>query len=126
MHNRKSIQNSQNERRFNLFRKAQETNLAPLKVLLLSAIVGSLAGLVGVLFEKSVSWVINFRQEELVKTFTNPYILAISTLLFSSILAMLGYYLVKKFSPESGGSGIPEIEGAMIDIRPVRWWRVLP
>ncbi|UDN35063.1 H(+)/Cl(-) exchange transporter ClcA [Proteus sp. NMG38-2] len=126
MHNRKSIQNSQNERRFNLFRKAQETNLAPLKVLLLSAIVGSLAGFVGVLFEKSVSWVINFRQEELVKTFTNPYVLAIITLLFSSILAMLGYYLVKKFSPESGGSGIPEIEGAMIDIRPVRWWRVLP
>ncbi|CRL62246.1 H(+)/Cl(-) exchange transporter ClcA [Proteus vulgaris] len=126
MHNRKSIQNSQNERRFNLFRKAQETNLAPLKVLLLSAIVGSLAGLVGVLFEKSVSWVINFRQEELVKTFTNPYVLVIITLLFSSVLAMLGYYLVKKFSPESGGSGIPEIEGAMIDIRPVRWWRVLP
>ncbi|MCM2367175.1 H(+)/Cl(-) exchange transporter ClcA [Proteus terrae] len=126
MLNHKSIQKSQNERRFNLFRKAQETNLAPLKVLLLSAIVGSLAGLVGVLFEKSVSWVIHFRQEEFIKTFTNPYILAICTLLFSSILAMLGYYLVKKFSPESGGSGIPEIEGAMIDIRPVRWWRVLP
>ena len=38
---------------------------------------------------------------------------------------MLGYYLVKKFSPNQEAR-IPEIEGAMIDIRPVRWWRVLP
>ncbi len=44
----------------------------------------------------------------------------------SALLAMLGYYLVKRFSPESGGSGIPEIEGALQDLRPVRWWRVIP
>lgn len=126
MHNRKLARKTQNELRFNLFKKAREANLAPIKTLLLSAVVGALAGLVGVIFEKSVSWVIHFRQDELKTLFSNPYSLAIITLLFSFILAMLGYYLVKKFSPESGGSGIPEIEGAMIDIRPVRWWRVLP
>ncbi|MCS6742310.1 chloride channel protein, partial [Acinetobacter baumannii] len=79
-----------------------------------------------VLFEKAVGWVIHLRQDKLAEVLTNPYLLAIGTLLVSSLLAMSGYYLVKKFSPESGGSGIPEIEGAMIDIRPVRWWRVLP
>ena len=44
----------------------------------------------------------------------------------SALLAMSGYWLVRRFSPESGGSGIPEIEGALQDVRPVRWWRVLP
>lgn len=126
MYKRKLTPKTQNELRFNLFKKVQEANLAPVKTLLLSAIVGALAGFVGVLFEKSVSWVIHFRQEDLKQFISNPYVLAIVTLIFSFVIAMLGYYLVKKFSPESGGSGIPEIEGAMIDIRPVRWWRVLP
>lgn len=126
MYKQKFTKKSPNEQRFNLFKKAKETNLAPVKVLFLSAVVGSLAGLIGVLFEKSVNWVTHLRQEQFKEAITNPYFLAITTLLFSSILAMMGYYLVKKFSPESGGSGIPEIEGAMIDVRPVRWWRVLP
>ena len=126
MYQRNTIKKSQNQQRFNWFRKAKETNLAPVKTLILSAIIGTLAELIGVLFEKAVGWVIHLRQDKLAEVLTNPYLLAIGTLLVSSLLAMSGYYLVKKFSPESGGSGIPEIEGAMIDIRPVRWWRVLP
>lgn len=46
--------------------------------------------------------------------------------ILSALLAMVGYFLVRKFAPEAGGSGIPEIEGALEELRPVRWWRVLP
>ena len=46
--------------------------------------------------------------------------------LLSAALAAFGYWLVRRFAPEAGGSGIPEIEGALEELRPVRWWRVLP
>ena len=44
----------------------------------------------------------------------------------SSLMVGLAFYLTHRFAPESGGSGIPEIEGAMEGMRPVRWQRVLP
>lgn len=46
--------------------------------------------------------------------------------IFSALLAAAGYWLVRRFAPEAGGSGIPEIEGALEELRPVRWWRVIP
>ena len=41
-------------------------------------------------------------------------------------MGAFAYYLVQRFAPETGGSGIPEVEGALLNLRPVRWWRVIP
>ncbi|GHL76152.1 hypothetical protein ECZU34_39000 [Escherichia coli] len=68
----------------------------------------------------------NQRMGALVHTADNYPLLLTVAFLCSAVLAMFGYFLVRKYAPEAGGSGIPEIEGALEDQRPVRWWRVLP
>jgi len=95
-------------------------------VLLLSALVGVGTGLLGTLFQLSVRWISEQRTNWLKSVMGSDITLWISAFLISAILAAIGYFLVRRFAPEAGGSGIPEIEGAMDDIRPVRWWRVLP
>ncbi|WES69364.1 H(+)/Cl(-) exchange transporter ClcA [Superficieibacter sp. HKU1] len=98
----------------------------PLAVLLLAALVGTLAGLVGVGFEKAVDGVQALRVGMLADTAHHGFWIWPLAFVSSALLAMVGYFLVRRFAPEAGGSGIPEIEGALEELRPVRWWRVLP
>ncbi|MCF7362026.1 MULTISPECIES: H(+)/Cl(-) exchange transporter ClcA [Vibrio] len=98
----------------------------PISVLFLSLAVGILAGIVGTYFEKAVHFVSETRTEWLKSEIGNLLPLWLAAFIISAALAFVGYYLVHRFAPEAAGSGIPEIEGAMDGIRPVRWWRVIP
>ncbi|EGU37724.1 chloride channel protein [Vibrio ichthyoenteri ATCC 700023] len=98
----------------------------PIPVLLMSLVVGVLAGLVGTYFEHAVQFVSETRTEWLKTEIGSALPLWLAAFLISAALAFVGYFLVHRFAPEAAGSGIPEIEGAMDGIRPVRWWRVLP
>ena len=103
-----------------------KSDKTPMHILLLSALIGSLAGLLGVLFQMGVTFISTFRVTSVQGYFTEKWQLGLAVFTIAAILSMIAYYLVKRFSPESGGSGIPEIEGALEDLRPVRWWRVIP
>ncbi|MBD1260957.1 H(+)/Cl(-) exchange transporter ClcA [Maribacter polysiphoniae] len=46
--------------------------------------------------------------------------------LFTFIGIWFSIFLMKKFAPETAGSGIHEIEGALDGLRPIRWKKVLP
>lgn len=113
-------------RRSDAVRRLIQRDKTPLAVLLMAAVVGTLAGLIGVAFEKSVNWVQNLRIGTLVEVADHWFLVWPLAFILSALLAMVGYFLVRRFAPEAGGSGIPEIEGALEELRPVRWWRVLP
>ncbi len=113
-------------RRGDIVRRLIHRDKTPLAILLMAAVVGALAGLVGVAFEKAVTWVQHNRIGLLAETAYRWWLVWPTAFIVSAGLAMVGYWLVRRFAPEAGGSGIPEIEGALEEMRPVRWWRVLP
>lgn len=98
----------------------------PLAILLLAALVGALTGLVGVAFERAVNGVMQYRFSLLAGAADSALLVWLLAFAISAVLAMVGYWLVRRFAPEAASSGIPDIEGALEGLRPVRWWRVLP
>ncbi len=94
------------------------------KVLILAVLTGILTGTICAMFEFCTDFVIEERVGYLDSV--DPQWRWVPAFFISGILAMIAFYLMQRFAPEAGGSGIPEIEGALDDIRPVRWKRVLP
>ena len=41
-------------------------------------------------------------------------------------MVYIAFLAVKNIAPEASGSGVPEIEGALLHIRPIYWRRLLP
>ncbi|MGC8400411.1 hypothetical protein ACP3P6_03640 [Enterobacter mori] len=92
-------------------RRLLNRDKTPLAILLGAAVVGTLAGLVGVAFEKAVNGVLNWRIGTVAGYADHEWLVWILAFGLSALLAMVGYFLARKFAPEAGGSGIPEIEG---------------
>lgn len=112
--------------RFLLLQRLMRRDKTPVALLLLAALVGILTGLVAVAFDKAVNFIFHSRLNWLADQASNPLLNVLCAFFAAALLGALGYWLVRRFAPEAGGSGIPEIEGALEELRPVRWWRVLP
>ena len=112
--------------RFMLLQKLLRRDKTPVALLVLAALVGTLTGLAGVAFDRAVNFILHQRGEWLDSDFSHPLLQIAGAFGLCALLGSIGYFLVRRFAPEAGGSGIPEIEGALEELRPVRWWRVLP
>ncbi|WP_425013625.1 H(+)/Cl(-) exchange transporter ClcA [Pantoea agglomerans] len=109
-----------------MFRALLYRDKTPLAMLFCAALVGTLVGLAGVAFARAVETIQQWRADTLIPSQFQGWMLYAAAFAISALLAMVGYFLVRRFAPEAGGSGIPEIEGALEELRPVRWWRVIP
>ena len=112
--------------RSRMFRALLYRDKTPLAMLFCAALVGTLVGLAGVAFARAVETIQQWRADTLIPSQFQGWMLYAAAFAISALLAMVGYFLVRRFAPEAGGSGIPEIEGALEELRPVRWWRVIP
>lgn len=94
---------------------------------LVAALVGAVVGVVGSSFHVGVEHLSAAWPAYLVHELglSGPR-LYVAAALIGAAMAVSSLWLVRRFAPEAGGSGVPEIEGAMEGLRQVRWHRVLP
>lgn len=101
----------------------QET--IPYRLLIIGILIGCTTGLFCAIFQ-IVPELISKLRFEYFNNQSLPFYAYLILFLACGILASFAIFITLKFAPEAGGSGIPEIEGALDHKRPVRWWRVLP
>lgn len=95
-------------------------------VYLLALIIGLGVGTLGSAFHYGVDRAIDV-YALIASTFAGHEIMAILiAALVGAAMVAASAELVRYFAPETAGSGIQEIEGAMSGLRPVRWKSVLP
>lgn len=87
----------------------------------LAILVGMMTGLIGACFQLGIQ-----QLGELLSRSTANISLAIFHIMIPIMFVLMAWLLVRYVAPEAAGSGVQEIEGALMHKRPVRWMRVLP
>ncbi|PZQ49351.1 MAG: H(+)/Cl(-) exchange transporter ClcA [Rhodovulum sulfidophilum] len=94
------------------------------RFVMLSALAGALAGLIGSIFHWCIDHVVAW--PGWLGRYLDGWPLVGAAAGITMACAVLAVFIVRRFAPEAGGSGVQEIEGAMEGLRVVRWRRVLP
>ena len=106
------------------FREAE--GLKPMVLFVWAAVLGSLVGLVGGVFQLSLIAIAGWRNEFVANFDSGRVLWWLIPMVFSAVVVYIALLLVRRVAPETSGSGVQEVEGALDDLRPLRWRRVLP
>ena len=101
-----------------------EAELKSAPLMLAAAVVGAAAGAIASLFHLLLDWIQQVRLEHLSAGTT-----IVTWIVFPGGVALMllaAVFLVRRFAPEAGGSGVQIIEGALDGVIPMRWRRVIP
>lgn len=96
------------------------------KLIFYAFIVGVLAGTAGSIFRIVLEYIEVYRDKLYASAGASGFSSWVWPILFAIIGITIALFLVKRFAPEASGSGVQEIEGALDEIRPMRWKRILP
>lgn len=97
-----------------------------LSVYAIAIALGILVGLIGTLFQLAILELDKLLSALFVYLELHHWPTGLISALISMLMVLLAWRLVRGFSPEAAGSGIQEIEGALLHERPVHWRRLLP
>lgn len=93
---------------------------------LISALLGLLTGVIASLFQSAIAQV----DASIVLLFhfvhQQGWSVAWCSALLSMIMVFIAWLAVRYIAPEASGSGVPEIEGALLHQRPIFWLRLIP
>lgn len=91
-----------------------------------AALVGLCAGTVALLFRIVLTWADTLRNNLITWGHSFPELGWILPVMMAAIGACISVILTMRFSPESSGSGIPNLEAVLHRFRDIRWKRILP
>jgi chloride channel protein, CIC family len=104
-----------------LYIRQQRRRLFPL-----AALVGLCAGVIAVLFRGALAGMDTLRNALIEKSQTQLFWGWIFPILFTMSGTVLSLFLVRRYAPETKGSGIPHLEAVLQRLRDLEWSRVLP
>ena len=91
-----------------------------------AALVGLLAGLVATAFRLTLGFGDGLRNSLIDLSHQLGSLGIIFPILFGAVGAMLAVFLMRRFAPETSGSGIPHLEAVLRRHREMHWRRILP
>ncbi len=109
-----------------LFSRLSSAEKGSSMVLLWAVFVGALTGFVGGLFQLALDQIAILKAMFLNFIDIAPGFPLAGSIVISAVMVFVAFLLVRKVAPETGGSGVQEIEGALDEVRPLRWKRVIP
>jgi CIC family chloride channel protein len=90
-----------------------------------SALVGILAGVTAIIFQKGLEWSEWMRETIISIHSAHGWVGHLLAIIYCMGLIGLAAWLTHRFSPEAAGSGIPHVKGVLEGVRVLRWARVL-
>jgi chloride channel protein, CIC family len=104
-----------------LYLRQQRRRIFPM-----AALVGLCAGIVAILFRGALAGADALRNLLLTKAHEQPVWGWIFPILFSATGATFSLLLIRRYAPETKGSGIPFLEAVLQRLQELNWARVLP